>query len=185
MDRQRRSSPQEPADGGDAEGGSRRALAATRWSPRSAACVVALMVGASYAAVPFYNWFCRATGFNGTTQVADAGADGGAARAQDRGALRLQRRAGPALEVRAGTDRDRGPDRRGRHRLLHRDQPVGADHHGAGGLQRRAADGRIVFPEDQLLLLHRADHGARREARDAGGVLCRSGDRRRQRERRR
>lgn len=32
--------------------------------------VVALMVGASYAAVPFYNWFCRSTGFNGTTQVA-------------------------------------------------------------------------------------------------------------------
>src|SRR3954469_9869786 len=34
--------------------------------------VVALMVGASYAAVPFYNWFCRATGFNGTTMVASA-----------------------------------------------------------------------------------------------------------------
>ena len=34
--------------------------------------VVALMVGASYAAVPFYNWFCRVTGFNGTTQVATA-----------------------------------------------------------------------------------------------------------------
>jgi len=32
--------------------------------------VVVLMVGASYAAVPFYNWFCRSTGFNGTTQVA-------------------------------------------------------------------------------------------------------------------
>ena len=31
---------------------------------------VAGMVGAAYAAVPFYNWFCRATGFNGTTQVA-------------------------------------------------------------------------------------------------------------------
>ena len=31
--------------------------------------VVVLMVGASYAAVPFYNWLCRATGFNGTTQV--------------------------------------------------------------------------------------------------------------------
>ena len=31
---------------------------------------VAFMVGAAYAAVPFYNWFCRATGFNGTTQVA-------------------------------------------------------------------------------------------------------------------
>src|SRR5690348_17676063 len=32
--------------------------------------VVVLMVGASYAAVPFYNWFCRTTGFNCTTQVA-------------------------------------------------------------------------------------------------------------------
>jgi cytochrome c oxidase assembly protein subunit 11 len=34
--------------------------------------VVVLMVGAAYAAVPFYNWFCRSTGFNGTTQVAEA-----------------------------------------------------------------------------------------------------------------
>src|SRR6059058_3210523 len=40
----------------------------------AAACgaFVALMVGAAYAAVPFYNWFCRTTGFNGTTQVATA-----------------------------------------------------------------------------------------------------------------
>ena len=38
--------------------------------------VVVLMVGASYAAVPFYNWFCRATGFNGTTQVAIAAPSG-------------------------------------------------------------------------------------------------------------
>jgi cytochrome c oxidase assembly protein subunit 11 len=37
---------------------------------------VAGMVGAAYAAVPFYNWFCRATGFNGTTQVATAGPAG-------------------------------------------------------------------------------------------------------------
>jgi cytochrome c oxidase assembly protein subunit 11 len=35
-----------------------------------AGVVAAAMVGAAYAAVPFYNWFCRATGFNGTTQVA-------------------------------------------------------------------------------------------------------------------
>src|SRR3984957_16610320 len=28
------------------------------------------MVGMSYAAVPLYSWFCRATGFGGTTQVA-------------------------------------------------------------------------------------------------------------------
>ena len=39
-----------------------------------AACglLVAVMVGAAYAAVPLYNWFCRTTGFNGTTQVAKA-----------------------------------------------------------------------------------------------------------------
>jgi cytochrome c oxidase assembly protein subunit 11 len=38
----------------------------------AAACgaFVAVMVGAAYAAVPLYNWFCRATGFGGTTQVA-------------------------------------------------------------------------------------------------------------------
>jgi cytochrome c oxidase assembly protein subunit 11 len=38
--------------------------------------VVVLMVGASYAAVPFYDWFCRATGFNGTTQVATSSPTG-------------------------------------------------------------------------------------------------------------
>ena len=31
--------------------------------------LVASMVGASFAAIPFYNWFCRTTGFAGTTQV--------------------------------------------------------------------------------------------------------------------
>ena len=30
------------------------------------------MVAMSYAAVPLYDWFCRTTGFNGTTQVATA-----------------------------------------------------------------------------------------------------------------
>jgi cytochrome c oxidase assembly protein subunit 11 len=33
---------------------------------------VALMVSAAYAAVPLYNWFCRTTGFGGTTQVSTA-----------------------------------------------------------------------------------------------------------------
>ena len=33
---------------------------------------VAAMVGVSYAAVPLYSWFCRTTGFGGTTQVAHA-----------------------------------------------------------------------------------------------------------------
>lgn len=40
----------------------------------AAACgaFVALMVGAAYAAVPLYDWFCRTTGFGGTTQVSTA-----------------------------------------------------------------------------------------------------------------
>src|ERR1700744_6245947 len=49
---------------------SRRGL--TRDATVAALCgfVVVLMVGAAFAAVPFYNWFCRTTGFGGTTQVA-------------------------------------------------------------------------------------------------------------------
>jgi len=51
---------------------SRRGL--TRDATVASICgfVAVLMLGAAYAAVPFYNWFCRATGFNGTTQVATA-----------------------------------------------------------------------------------------------------------------
>ena len=37
--------------------------------------VAVVMVGMAYAAVPLYDWFCRVTGFAGTTQQADAGAD--------------------------------------------------------------------------------------------------------------
>jgi len=33
---------------------------------------VGLMIAAAYAEVPLYNWFCRTTGFAGTTQVATA-----------------------------------------------------------------------------------------------------------------
>jgi cytochrome c oxidase assembly protein subunit 11 len=33
---------------------------------------VAVMVGVSFAAVPLYSWFCRTTGFGGTTQVAQS-----------------------------------------------------------------------------------------------------------------
>ncbi len=44
----------------------------------AAACgvFVAAMVGAAYAAVPLYTWFCRVTGFAGTTQVATSAPGG-------------------------------------------------------------------------------------------------------------
>jgi cytochrome c oxidase assembly protein subunit 11 len=37
--------------------------------------MVAVMASLSFAAVPFYTWFCQVTGFGGTTQVADTGQD--------------------------------------------------------------------------------------------------------------
>jgi cytochrome c oxidase assembly protein subunit 11 len=40
------------------------------------AAFVVLMVGAAYAAVPLYDWFCRTTGFGGRPQVAVAGPAG-------------------------------------------------------------------------------------------------------------
>lgn len=36
------------------------------------ATIVVVMVGLSFAAVPFYSWFCRVTGFGGTTATAAA-----------------------------------------------------------------------------------------------------------------
>ncbi len=38
----------------------------------SAGVFAAFMVGMAYAAVPLYDWFCRTTGFGGTTQVSVA-----------------------------------------------------------------------------------------------------------------
>jgi len=57
---------------GSAKAGARRGLTRDAMVASLCGLFVVVMVGASYAAVPFYNWFCRATGFNGTTQVAKA-----------------------------------------------------------------------------------------------------------------
>jgi cytochrome c oxidase assembly protein subunit 11 len=71
--------PQKPTESPKSATRARRGLVSRRGLGRDAMVasicgfVVVLMVGASYAAVPFYNWFCRATGFNGTTQVATSG----------------------------------------------------------------------------------------------------------------
>jgi cytochrome c oxidase assembly protein subunit 11 len=34
------------------------------------ACIAIVTLGLSFAAVPFYTWFCKTTGYGGTTQVA-------------------------------------------------------------------------------------------------------------------
>ncbi|WP_341367063.1 cytochrome c oxidase assembly protein [Yoonia sp. BS5-3] len=40
-----------------------------------AVCVVIFMGGLAWASVPFYDWFCRVTGFGGATNVVDAESD--------------------------------------------------------------------------------------------------------------
>jgi cytochrome c oxidase assembly protein subunit 11 len=80
---------------GSGKTASRRTL--TRDAVVASICgfVVVLMVGASYAAVPFYNWFCRATGFNGTTQVATSAPSD--APLQRKIAVRFDANVGPGL----------------------------------------------------------------------------------------
>ena len=107
----------------------------------------------------------------------DAGRDLGAgrrARPHDHGAVRRQCRPRPALALRARAELDRGQARRGRDRQLPRHQPGGAPDHGVGRLQRHAAQRRRLFPEDQLLLLHRAEPEGGRDAGHGGGLLRRS-----------
>jgi cytochrome c oxidase assembly protein subunit 11 len=68
---------QKPTISQDTGANSRRGFGRDTLVASICGLVVALMVGASYAAVPFYNWFCRATGFNGTTQIATSAPTGG------------------------------------------------------------------------------------------------------------
>ena len=88
---------QEPGKIAETSAPPRRGLKLGRDALVASICgfVVVLMVGAAYAAVPFYNWFCRATGFNGTTQVAtSAPAEGPLAR---KIAVRFDANVGPGL----------------------------------------------------------------------------------------
>ena len=48
-------------------------LQGPRKTAAQAAGVVLLMGSLAWASVPFYNWFCKVTGFGGTTSVAEAG----------------------------------------------------------------------------------------------------------------
>src|SRR4030095_4477729 len=158
---------------GSGKTASRRTL--TRDAVVASICgfVVVLMVGASYAAVPFYNWFCRATGFNGTTQVAtSAPAEGPLAR---KIAVRFDSNVAPGLPWKFEPEQSEIEVNIGQ---------VVTVFYTAPNQPGRTTRGGVLLPEEQPLLRPRAEHGARREARDAGRVLRRSVDRRRPRERR-
>lgn len=47
-----------------------------RWVAYALTGLVALMLGAAYAAVPLYDLFCKVTGYGGTTQVSAGNAKG-------------------------------------------------------------------------------------------------------------
>ena len=64
---------------------------------------VAGMVAASYAAVPLYNWFCRTTGYGGTTQVATAAPSGMIDR---KVTVRFDANVGPGLPWRFAPEQD-------------------------------------------------------------------------------
>jgi cytochrome c oxidase assembly protein subunit 11 len=49
--------------------------AGTRKTALMLVAVAITMASLSFAAVPFYNWFCKVTGFGGTTSVAEQGSD--------------------------------------------------------------------------------------------------------------
>ena len=114
------------------------------------------MVGAAYAAVPFYNWFCRATGFNGTTQVATAGPAGMIDRKVK---VRFDANVGPGLPWRFEPEQNEINVKLGQVVTVH----YKVINEAARPITAQAAynvaplDGRLLFQEDQLLLLHRAD----------------------------
>lgn len=51
------------------------AMTANARTASATVVVVVVMASLGFAAVPFYNWFCRVTGFGGTTGVASTGSD--------------------------------------------------------------------------------------------------------------
>ncbi len=59
---------------GAAEATARRRARSNRNLAAGTAAVVVAMIGLTYAAAPFYTAFCRATGYEGTTQRVNAGA---------------------------------------------------------------------------------------------------------------
>ena len=97
------------------------------------------MVGAAFAAVPLYRWFCQATGFGGTTQVRRSAPASDVAIAGSRSASTPM----CAAVCRGGFEPEQTAidvqARRGGHRLLHASPICSArDDHRPGGLQRHA-----------------------------------------------
>ena len=140
------------------------------------AAVVAAMVALSFAAVPFYDWFCRVTGYGGTT----GGRRGAGGRRRSTAwspsaSTPTPRRA--CRGVPPGAAHHAGAARRDRPRLLRGattrpTQPVaGQASYNVAPYRRRR-----LLRQDRLLLLRAAGARPRRAGRDAGELLRRPRD---------
>ena len=130
--------------------------AAISWSRSCAAAWSPSWSALSFAAVPFYSWFCRTTGFGGTTQVAKAAP----AQMSDRTiTVRFD------ANVAAGLPWQFEPERRTidvklgevvtvYYTVINEAARVTA---GQAGYNVSPPTVGVYFEQDQLLLLHRAD----------------------------
>ncbi len=137
--------------------------------------VVVVMGALAWASVPFYDWFCRVTGFGGATSVADAGSD----EILDR-----------TIKIRFDANVERGMPWVFKPMVREMELKIGetglafyeADqsdrpaHCGHRQLQRHALRGGRFFHQDRLFLLRRTGVAARRDGADARYFLCRSGN---------
>ena len=146
--------------------------------------VVVLMVGASYAAVPFYNWFCRATGFNGTTQVATS-APSGAPLAR-KITVRFDANVAPGLPWKFEPEQNEIEVRIGEVVTVFYTVTNQAARTTAAQAAYNVAPLTVgaYFQKINCFCFTEQTMASGREARDARGVLCRSGAGRGQRERR-
>src|ERR1700733_3968522 len=62
----------QPPAAGDSAATMLRYKSSDYWVAAACGGFVAMMIGAAYAAVPLYTWFCRTTGFGGTPQIVEA-----------------------------------------------------------------------------------------------------------------
>ena len=130
------------------------------------------MVGLSFAAVPFYSWFCRTTGYGGTPQTATAAP----AQISDRTVtVRFDSNVAPGLPWKFEPERRTIDVKLGEvvtvyYTVTNEAARVTA---GQAGYNVSPTDHGHLLHQDQLLLLHRTDDEAGRKARDGGRVLCR------------
>ena len=134
---------------------------------------VAVMVGVSFAAVPLYSWFCRTTGFGGTTQVAKSLPTQQSARTIT---VRFDSNVADGLPWRFEPERNTIDVRLGQvvtvyYKVTNEAARVTV---GQAGYNVSPPTVGIYFEKINCFCFTQQTMTARRNARHGGGVLCRS-----------